>query len=99
LAHCRAFAWTVEELDALSANRPMTAKQAATLKQLVEAAYEVEAFEPNLTRAEADLRCTHKSRLELVAMTAVPPEANIRTYGGPATAPKTEVGRRTDEPC
>ena len=25
-------------------------KQAATLKQLVEAAYEVEAFEPNLTR-------------------------------------------------
>ena len=38
-------------------------KQAATLKQLVEAAYEVEAFEPNPTRAEADLRCTHKSRL------------------------------------
>jgi hypothetical protein len=48
--------WTVEELDALSANQPMTAEQAATLKRLAEAAYELEAFQPNLTRAEADLR-------------------------------------------
>jgi hypothetical protein len=55
--------WTVEELDALSANQPMTAEQAATLKRLAEAAYELEAFQPNLTRAEADLRCTYKSRL------------------------------------
>jgi hypothetical protein len=34
----------------------MTDEQAATLKQLAEAAYELEAFQPNLTRAEADLR-------------------------------------------
>ena len=37
-------------------DRPMTAEQAATLKRLAEAAYELEAFQPNLTRAEADLR-------------------------------------------
>ena len=34
----------------------MTAEQAATLKRLAEAAYELEGFQPNLTRAEADLR-------------------------------------------
>lgn len=43
-------------LDTLSAEQPMTAEQAATLKLLAEAAYELEAFQPNLTRAEADLR-------------------------------------------
>jgi hypothetical protein len=47
--------WSVEE-DAMTANRPMTAEQAATLKRLAEAAYELDAFKPNLTRAEADLR-------------------------------------------
>src|SRR5262249_3401539 len=31
------------------ANRPMTADQAATLKRLAEAAYELDAFKPNLT--------------------------------------------------
>jgi hypothetical protein len=41
---------------AMTADRPMTAEQAATLKRLAEAAYEQEAFQPNLTRAEADLR-------------------------------------------
>jgi len=40
----------------LSADQPMTAEQAATLKRLAEAAYELETFQPNLTRAEADLR-------------------------------------------
>ena len=40
----------------MTANQPMTAEQAATLKRLAEAAYELEAFQPNLTRAEADLR-------------------------------------------
>ncbi len=35
---------------------PMTAAQAATLKQLAEAAYELDAFKSNLTRAEADMR-------------------------------------------
>ena len=37
-------------------NQPMTAQQAVTLKQLAKAAYELDAFKPNLTRAEADLR-------------------------------------------
>jgi hypothetical protein len=40
----------------MTANRPMTAAQAATLERLAEAAYELDAFKPNLTRAEADLR-------------------------------------------
>jgi hypothetical protein len=44
---------TIEELDPI---RPMTAEQAATLKRLAEAAYELEAFKPNLTRAEVDVR-------------------------------------------
>ena len=48
--------WSVEELDLITANQPMTAEQAATLKRLAEAAYEREAFKPNLTRAEADVR-------------------------------------------
>jgi hypothetical protein len=34
----------------------MTGEQAATLKRLAQAAYELEAFQPNLTLAEADLR-------------------------------------------
>ena len=37
-------------------NRPMTAEQAATLKQLATTAYELDAFKSNLTRAEADRR-------------------------------------------
>jgi hypothetical protein len=48
--------WSVEELDAMTAGQPMTAEQAATLKRLAKAAYELDAFKPNLTRAEADLR-------------------------------------------
>ena len=36
----------------------MTAQQAVTLKRLAEAAYELDAFKPNLTRAEADVRIT-----------------------------------------
>ena len=34
----------------------MTAVQAATLKRLAEAAYELDAFKPNLKRDEADQR-------------------------------------------
>jgi hypothetical protein len=48
--------WTIEELDPMTADRPMTAEQAAMLKRLAEAAYELDAFKPNLTRAEADVR-------------------------------------------
>ncbi len=40
----------------MTANQPMTAEQSATFRRLAEAAYELEAFQPNLTRAEADLR-------------------------------------------
>ena len=34
----------------------MTAEQTATLKRLAEAAYELDAYKPNLTSAKADLR-------------------------------------------
>ncbi|MGB6444654.1 MAG: DUF3072 domain-containing protein [Xanthobacteraceae bacterium] len=37
-------------------NRRMTPEQAATLRRLAEAAYELGAFKSNLTRAEADNR-------------------------------------------
>ncbi len=40
----------------MTANQPMTVEQAALLKRLAEAAYEIDAFKPKLTRAEADLR-------------------------------------------
>ena len=40
----------------MTADQAMTAEQAATLKRLAKAAYELDAFKPNLTRAEADLR-------------------------------------------
>jgi hypothetical protein len=36
--------------------QPMTPEQSVTLKRLATAAYELDAFKPNLTRAEADLR-------------------------------------------
>jgi hypothetical protein len=36
----------------------MTAAQAATLKRLAQDAYELDAFRPNLTSAEADIRIT-----------------------------------------
>jgi hypothetical protein len=44
--------WSIEELKAMTADQPMTAEQAATLKRLAEAAYELDAFQPNLTRAD-----------------------------------------------
>ena len=40
----------------MTADQSMTAEQAATLKRLAKAAYELDAFKLNLTRAEADLR-------------------------------------------
>ena len=36
--------------------QPMTVTQAATLKRLAQDAYEPDAFKPNLTSAEADVR-------------------------------------------
>jgi hypothetical protein len=48
-------------------NEPMTAEQAATLKKLAEATYELDAFKPNLTRTEADIRiATLTAKLKLL---------------------------------
>jgi hypothetical protein len=47
---------SADELNALAANLPMTAEQAETLRRLAMLAYELEAFQAHLTRAEADLR-------------------------------------------
>ena len=40
----------------ITADESMTAEQAATLKKLAEAAYELDAFKPKLTRTEAEIR-------------------------------------------
>jgi hypothetical protein len=47
--------WT-DEKNRLPLIANMTVEQAATLKGLAEAAYELDAFKPKLTRAEADQR-------------------------------------------
>jgi hypothetical protein len=45
----------------------MTAEQAAMLKQLAKAAYELDAFKPNLTRSEALIRIAMlKAKLKLL---------------------------------
>jgi VIT1/CCC1 family predicted Fe2+/Mn2+ transporter len=44
----------------------MTAEQAETLKRLAKAAYDLQAFRPDLTRAEADQRIAMlKAKLKL----------------------------------
>ena len=43
-----------DEIVATPTQSTMTFEQAATLKQLAEAAYELDAFKPNLTRTEAE---------------------------------------------
>jgi Protein of unknown function (DUF3072) len=40
----------------MTADGPMTVAQAATLKKVAQAAYELDAFKPNLTRPAADKR-------------------------------------------
>ena len=40
----------------MTADDLMTAEHAVTLKRLAQAAYELDAFKPNLTRTEADIR-------------------------------------------
>ena len=40
----------------MTADGLMTAAQAATLKRLAQDAYELDAFKPNLTGTEADIR-------------------------------------------
>src|SRR6266566_5544480 len=58
--------WTDERnWSPLIAN--MTVEQAATLRRLAEAAYELEAFQSNLSRPEADLRiATLTAKLKLL---------------------------------
>jgi hypothetical protein len=52
--------------SALNAGAPMTAEQAARLKQLAQSAYDLEAFDPHLTRAEAERRIvTLQAKLKL----------------------------------
>ena len=56
----------------------MTAEQAATLKRLAQEAYELDAFKPNLTRAEADKRIAMlTAKLKLLDG---PPHALRRTH-------------------
>ena len=51
----------------MTADMPMTAAQGATLKTLAHAAYELDAFKPNLTRSEADKRIAMlMAKLELL---------------------------------
>jgi hypothetical protein len=66
-------------LSRMTTDRPMTAEQVATLKRLAEAAYELEAFQPNLTRAEADLR---------IAMLT----AKLKLLDGPPHTLRVKVG-------
>jgi hypothetical protein len=40
----------------IAGQEPMTTEQAATLRELAQAAYELDAFKANLTRVEADKR-------------------------------------------
>jgi hypothetical protein len=47
---------TTRKSKPMTANRPMTAAQAATLKKRAQEAYDLDAFKPNLTRVEADKR-------------------------------------------
>ena len=52
--------------SALNAGAPMTAEQAARLKQLARVAYDIEAFDPHLTQAEAERRIvTLQAKLKL----------------------------------
>ena len=48
-AYCR-------EPQPMTDNSPMTAAQETTLRTLAHVAYELDAFDPNLTRTEADER-------------------------------------------
>jgi hypothetical protein len=48
------------------ADAPMTSEQAAVLKELARDAYDLEAFDPRLTQAEAERRIvTLKAKLKL----------------------------------
>lgn len=51
----------------MTGDQLMTGEQAATLKRLAEAAYELDAYKPNLTRTEAEKRIvTLTAKLKLL---------------------------------
>lgn len=51
---------------ASGADAPMTPEQAVRLKRLAQDAYDLEAYRPNLTRSEAELRIAMlKAKLKL----------------------------------
>jgi hypothetical protein len=51
----------------MTGDQLMTGEQAATLKRLAEAAYELDAYKPNLTRTEAEIRiATLTAKLKLL---------------------------------
>jgi|307.fasta_scaffold237732_2 hypothetical protein len=51
----------------LNTDEPMTAEQAALLQKIAFDAYEPDAFDPNLTKAEAERRIvTLKAKLKLI---------------------------------
>jgi hypothetical protein len=54
----------------MAMDEPMTTAQAATLKRLAQETYELDAFKPNLTRAEAEKR--------IITLTA-----KLKLLGGP----------------
>jgi hypothetical protein len=79
----------IKELDPIP---PMTAEQAETLKRLAEAAYEREAFKPNLTRAEADVPAWRAAAYTLRTLSDVTsfPRALVRRRK--RTPPQGELG-------
>ena len=85
--------WSLEEPDAVTANQPMTVGQVVKLRQLAEDAYELDAFKPNLTRAEAGRRIAaltaklklldgppHTEPAEQVAARRFPPPWSVEDY-------------------
>jgi hypothetical protein len=57
-----------KEPPAVQRDEPMTAEQSAELKRLSEQAFDLEAFAPDITRAEAERRiATLRAKLRLLS--------------------------------
>ncbi len=77
----------------MTADQSMTAEQAAMLKRLAEAAYELETFQPNLTRAEADAY----RDVDRQAQTAGPAAAYaLKVKDGPRRRPAAKLLTRDE---
>jgi len=78
----------------VTANEPMTAAQTATLKNLANAAYELDAFKPNLTRAEVKKRI-----ITLTAKLKLLDEPPHTLWGTQISAPTVTTGTgKNDQP-